>query len=296
MLRADVSRYEMSPCSPAAASVGRTRGSRPRASEKSAGAARDADASTPSEAGGAIGLDWRSRSERVTFRFRDGLVSNRINTELASQAAGYDAASGCVWWTWRPSGLVPHVARGFARRPVVPTLLAARYSPFATRYPVQAPRCGLTSATCRTVSRRCRLCRLATRYSLLAVLCGCATGGRPFPTHPTEAPAAIQRASALIQDAVVAGADSLAPEPLTAARQHLAEAQAERQGKHPDRAPESAHLAAADATYAKALAQCLTAEHTLRAEQAALAALPPVPGAPPSAPPPAVPPPASNPR
>jgi hypothetical protein len=141
-----------------------------------------------------------------------------------------------------------------------------------------------------------RVQAIACGVTLQVILGGCATGGRVFPTHPNEAPAAIQRASTLIQDAVAAGADSLAPEPLTSARQHLAEAQAERQGKHPDRAPVTAHQAAADAIYAKALAQCLAAERTLRTEEAALAALPAVPGAAAPAPPPATPSPSPTPR
>jgi hypothetical protein len=116
--------------------------------------------------------------------------------------------------------------------------------------------------------------------TLAMILGGCASSGRAFPTRPNEAPPAIQRATILIQDAVASGADSLAPEPLASARQHLAEAQAEYHGKYPDRAPVTAHQAAADAVYAKALAQCVLAERTLRTEEAALAALPAVPGAP----------------
>jgi hypothetical protein len=137
---------------------------------------------------------------------------------------------------------------------------------------------------------RVRVQAIACMVTLQVILSGCATGGRPFPTRPSEAPAAIQRASVLIQDAVAAGADSLAPEPIGSARQLLAEAQAERHGKYPDRAPVTAHQAAADAVYAKALAQCVSAERALQAEEAALAAVqvvPARPGSPPtSAPPP----------
>jgi hypothetical protein len=137
---------------------------------------------------------------------------------------------------------------------------------------------------------------IACMVTFGVILGACATGSRAFPTHPSEAPPAIQRATVRIADAVAAGADSLAPEPLTSAKQHLAEAQSERQGKHPDRAPVSARLAEADAVYAKALAQCMSAERSLASEQAALAAMPHVPttpaapastGAPPAGPPPA---------
>jgi hypothetical protein len=119
--------------------------------------------------------------------------------------------------------------------------------------------------------------RAASIMCLVAVLLvggACATGRQTFPTHPSDAPAAIQRATALIADAQAAGADSLAPEAMSSARQHLANAQAERQGQHRDRSPTSARQAAADAVYAKALAQCVTAQRALAAEEAALAAVP----------------------
>jgi hypothetical protein len=119
-----------------------------------------------------------------------------------------------------------------------------------------------------------RAVSIACLLAALLVMGACATGRQTFPTHPSDAPAAIQRATALIADAAAAGADSLAAEPMNAARQHLANAQAERQGPHRDRAPMSARQAAADAVYAKALAQCVTAERTLAAEEKALAAVP----------------------
>jgi hypothetical protein len=92
--------------------------------------------------------------------------------------------------------------------------------------------------------------------------------------HPSDAPAAINRASALISDAAAAGADSLAPELMKSARLHYEDAQTERHGNHRDRAPMTAKLAAADAIYAKALAQCMLAERALVAEQAQLAGVP----------------------
>ena len=92
--------------------------------------------------------------------------------------------------------------------------------------------------------------------------------------HPSDAPAAINRAGVLISDAAAAGADSLAPELMKSARLHYEDAQVERRGNHRDRAPMTAKLAAADAIYAKALAQCILAERTLATEQAQLAGVP----------------------
>ena len=64
------------------------------------------------------------------------------------------------------------------------------------------------------------------------------------------------------------------PQLMKSARLHYDDAQAERRGNHRDRAPMSAKLAAADAIYAKALAQCMLAERALAAEQAQLAGVP----------------------
>ena len=119
-----------------------------------------------------------------------------------------------------------------------------------------------------------RVLVIACSVTCLAIA-GCASGGgeHTFPTHPSDAPAAINRASSLISDAAAAGADSLAPEQMKSARQLLGDAQTERHGPQRDRAPMTAKLAGAQAVYAKALAQCVLAERTLAAEEAALAAV-----------------------
>ena len=75
---------------------------------------------------------------------------------------------------------------------------------------------------------------------------------------------------AAIADAVAAGADSLAPEPLKSARQHLAAANTEQQAKHADRSALLAREAIADATYARAEAERVQAD---RARAAAAAQL-----------------------
>jgi hypothetical protein len=101
-------------------------------------------------------------------------------------------------------------------------------------------------------------------------LVACASGGRAFPTANEALPHAIGRAMAAIADAVTAGADSLASEPLKLARQRLAAAATEEQGKHADRAGLLAREAIADASYAKAVADRVTAD---RARAAAAAQL-----------------------
>jgi hypothetical protein len=73
-----------------------------------------------------------------------------------------------------------------------------------------------------------------------------------------------------IGDAVAAGADSLAPEPLKMARQHLAAATTEEQAKHTDRAALLAREAVADASFARAEAERVAAEHARAAAAAQL--------------------------
>jgi hypothetical protein len=92
------------------------------------------------------------------------------------------------------------------------------------------------------------------------LLAACATGGRAFPASTEPSPHAVGRAMAAIADAVAAGADSLAPEPLKIARQHLAAASTEEQAKHSDRAGLLAREAIAEATVAHAQADQITAE------------------------------------
>jgi len=81
-------------------------------------------------------------------------------------------------------------------------------------------------------------------------------------------PHLIGRATAAVADAIAAGADSLASEPLRSARQRLVAATTEEQAKHPDRAGLFAREAIADASYAKAVAERMMAE---RARAAAAA-------------------------
>jgi Domain of unknown function (DUF4398) len=75
---------------------------------------------------------------------------------------------------------------------------------------------------------------------------------------------------AAIAEAVSAGADSLAPEPLKMARQHLAAATSEEQAKHADRSVLLAREAIADASYARAEAERVSADHARAAAAAAV--------------------------
>jgi hypothetical protein len=110
---------------------------------------------------------------------------------------------------------------------------------------------------------------------LVVAFCGlswaaCATGGRAFPPSNEAVPHAIGRAMAAITEAVAAGADSLASEPLKTARQRLSAATAEQQAKHEDRAGLLAREAIVEASYARAVAERYSAE---RARAAAAAQL-----------------------
>lgn len=96
----------------------------------------------------------------------------------------------------------------------------------------------------------------------LGLLCAaaCASGGRAFPASTELSPHAVGRAMAAIAEAAAAGADSLAPEPLKMARQHLAVANTEEQANHADRVGLLAREAIAEATLAHAQADEITAE------------------------------------
>jgi len=102
----------------------------------------------------------------------------------------------------------------------------------------------------------------------------CATGNRAFPTATEATPHVLGRATAAVADAVNAGADTLAPEPLRMARQRLVAAMAEEQGKHLDRAGLLAREAIADAGFAKAQAERIAAEHARAAAAAQLQQVP----------------------
>jgi hypothetical protein len=73
---------------------------------------------------------------------------------------------------------------------------------------------------------------------------------------------------AAIVEAAAAGADSLAPEPMKMARQHLAAATSEEQAKRADRSALLAREALADASYARAEAERVTADRTRAAAAA----------------------------
>jgi hypothetical protein len=113
------------------------------------------------------------------------------------------------------------------------------------------------------------------------VLGACASGNRAFPAATEPTPHALGRATAAIVDAVNAGADTLAPEPLRVARQRLIVATTEEQAKHAERAALLAREAIADAGYAKAQAERIAAEHARAAAAALLRDVPatPAPGA-----------------
>lgn len=105
-----------------------------------------------------------------------------------------------------------------------------------------------------------------------AALSACASGGGPFPSSgdPT---APIANASRLIGEAQQAGADSVAPEAMAAARQALADAQVLVRRRSSDRAAVRGREAAAEAAYAKAAAQRAVAEREHGRAKAALDSL-----------------------
>jgi hypothetical protein len=110
-----------------------------------------------------------------------------------------------------------------------------------------------------------------TRVFALALFAtGCASAGSRFPKQTGDPQTEIGNAERLITQAQQAGADSLAPEALTMARQQLAAAQADRSANRTDAATFKGRLAAADATYARALAERVKAERARDAAQAAL--------------------------
>jgi hypothetical protein len=118
--------------------------------------------------------------------------------------------------------------------------------------------------------------RLVAVLLVTAVGAGCATGGG-YPSAVGDARTNMTRAQELIDDAAKAGADSLAPDAMKSARAHFAEADAADKSKAKDHAAMAARQAAADATYARAVAQRVIAERTRAAEQAQLQSLAPSP-------------------
>jgi hypothetical protein len=104
------------------------------------------------------------------------------------------------------------------------------------------------------------------------VVAACASSGG-YPSTVGDAPSNISRAKTVIDDASKAGADSLAPDALQSAKAHLAEADAAQKSGAKDKAAMAARLAVADATYARAVAQRITAERARSSEQAQLQAV-----------------------
>lgn len=108
--------------------------------------------------------------------------------------------------------------------------------------------------------------------AVLALGAGCA--GRVFP--PVGDPnGPIAEADQAISAASNAGADSLASEALTSAKQNVAVAREEQRQGRLDRAALAARQAAADAVYARAAAERAAAERAQRDAQTAYSALPP---------------------
>jgi hypothetical protein len=114
---------------------------------------------------------------------------------------------------------------------------------------------------------------------LVIVLAGCASAGANsiFP-EAGDPNAAIANAERLIADAVTAGADSLASQPLAEARQNVAAAKAMLSDNKDEPAALKARAAAADATYAREQARRTTAERTRSEALASLQQLPPMGG------------------
>jgi hypothetical protein len=126
---------------------------------------------------------------------------------------------------------------------------------------------------------KCRAIRRLAAGNALALLSGllgaCASaGGGAFPTPIGDPGNVVAHANTLIEEASVAGADTLAREVMASARQHVADAQIELRDKHTARASLRAREAIADATYAKALADRIMAERSRSAEEALLQQLP----------------------
>jgi hypothetical protein len=121
-----------------------------------------------------------------------------------------------------------------------------------------------------------QMLRWSAAASLVAVA-ACASAGR-FPADlgdtRSDAQAAIGEAERQIAAAANAGGDSLAVDAMTGARAHLAAAR-ESEGKSDRLAVLRARQAAADAVYARALAERVLAERARARARAAVDALGP---------------------
>ncbi|HEX2780198.1 MAG TPA: DUF4398 domain-containing protein [Gemmatimonadaceae bacterium] len=115
--------------------------------------------------------------------------------------------------------------------------------------------------------------RSLTMLLAAGMLGACASAGG-FPKTQDSGPA-IATAERAINEAVSAGADTLAAGIMKDARMHLDAARAEASVRKPAQAELHAREATADARYARSVARQLTAERSQSDAQAALAALPP---------------------
>ncbi|HUF29394.1 MAG TPA: hypothetical protein VMM77_01935 [Gemmatimonadaceae bacterium] len=122
--------------------------------------------------------------------------------------------------------------------------------------------------------------RRAPWLGLVIVLAGCAGAGTSsiFP-EAGDPNAAIANAERQIAEAVTAGADSLASQPLAEARQSVAEAKVLLSDRKQEPAALKGRAAAADAIYAREQARRIQAERTRSAALASLNQLPPMGGA-----------------
>jgi hypothetical protein len=132
---------------------------------------------------------------------------------------------------------------------------------------------------CRLMNRPLRWSAvlLATGALSAGLLSACASpggGGGGFPAPIGDPANVVAHANAIIEEASVAGADTLARDVMASARQHVADAQIELREKHTARASLRAREAVADANYAKAQAERIMADRSRAAEEALLQQLP----------------------
>jgi hypothetical protein len=114
--------------------------------------------------------------------------------------------------------------------------------------------------------------QLTRLVAMALVTAGCASAGS-YPSAVGDPIGNISRATTLIDEATKAGADTLAPDALQSAKAHLTEADAAQKSGAKDKAAMAARLSAADAAYARSVAQRVTAERARAAEQAQLQSL-----------------------
>ena len=118
--------------------------------------------------------------------------------------------------------------------------------------------------------------RRVTWLGVAVVLAGCASAGASsiFP-EAGDPNAAIANAERQIAEAVAAGADSLAPQPLAAARQNMEEAKTLLNDRKSSQAALEGRAAAADAIFAREESRRIAAERQRAEALASLNELPP---------------------